>query len=243
MLAGVPTTGRWERAAEWPLTAAAAAFLAAYAAPIIVPALPLPLVALCGTVVWVTWALFALDFVVRVALTDQRARYVLRHWLDVVIIALPLLRPLRLLRLVTLLQVLNRRASDELRGKVTVYVAGGSGLLAFCGALAVLDAERSNPEANIENFGDALWWAITTMTTVGYGDRYPTTGEGRLVAAALMIGGITLLGTVTASLASWLVEHVTAAEQKEVEDLRGEVRALSAKLDRLLDQFSDQGSS
>ena len=118
----------------------------------------------------------------------------------------PLLRPLRLLRLATLLKVMNRKASTGLRGKVAIYVVGGSALLAFCGALAVLDAERANPDRNIVSFGDAIWWAITTMTTVGYGDRYPTTGIGRLAAAALMVGGITLLGVVTATFASWFIE-------------------------------------
>jgi voltage-gated potassium channel len=58
------------------------------------------------------------------------------------------------------------------------------------------------PDANITDFGDAIWWAVTTMTTVGYGDRYPVTSAGRMVAFALMIGGIALLGTATATLAS-----------------------------------------
>src|SRR5215207_9795134 len=112
--------------------------------------------------------------------------------------------------------VLNRHAASGLRGKVAIYVVGGSSLLAFCAALAVLDAERRNPGANITDFGEAMWWAVTTMTTVGYGDRFPTTGPGRLVATALMVAGIALLGTVTATLASWLVEQVSRAEEREV---------------------------
>jgi voltage-gated potassium channel len=60
----------------------------------------------------------------------------------------------------------------------------------------------SGSHANIKTFGDALWWALSTMTTVGYGDRYPTTGEGRLVAGGLMLAGVALLGVITASLAS-----------------------------------------
>src|SRR5512133_3644135 len=105
---------------------------------------------------------------------------------------------------------------DSLSG---IYVAGGNSLHALCAALAVLDAERSSPDANISDFGDAIWWAVTTMTPVGYGDHYPVTAAGRLVAFGLMIGGIALLGTVTATLASWLVETV-AAEKEQTEDLQ-----------------------
>jgi voltage-gated potassium channel Kch len=116
---------------------------------------------------------FVVDIVVRLALADERLRYLIRHWYDVLMIALPLLRPLRLLRLIPLLSVLNRRAKIRLRGRIAIYLASGASLLAFCAAIAVLDAERSSPDANIIDFGDAIWWAGSTMATVGYGDRYP----------------------------------------------------------------------
>jgi voltage-gated potassium channel len=223
---------RWERASEWPLMVAAVVFLAAYAVPILDPDLPSWLLDLCRSLSWITWGIFVVDIVVRLFLADERLRYLVRHWYDVLVLALPLLRPLRLLRLIPLLSVLNRRATMRLRGRVGVYVVGGASLLAFCAALAVLDAERSSPDANISDFGDAIWWAVTTMTTVGYGDHYPVTPAGRLVAFGLMIGGIALLGTVTATLASWLVETV-AAEKEQAEDLQVTVRRLEDKIDRL----------
>jgi len=228
-------TQRWERAAEWPLMVAAVAFLAAYAIPILDPALGPAALGTLRRVSWLTWALFALDYLARLVLADHKHSYVLRHLLDLAVIALPLLRPLRLLRLVPLLRVLNRRAATTLRGRVAVYVAGGSALIAFCGALAVLDAERANPEANITTFGDAAWWAVTTMTTVGYADRFPSTGVGRLAAVGLMVAGIALLGTVTATLASWLVEQINVAQEEEVLDLQAEVSELHRKLDALLE--------
>lgn len=230
----------WEHRTEWPLTGAAIAFLAAYAIPIIHPALPAWAQKTCTWVSWGTWVLFAVDYVIRLALTDRRLRYAARHWLDLLIIVLPLLRPLRLLRLATLLTFLNRKASTNLRGKVAIYVAGGSTLIAFCAALAVLDAERASPDANITTFGDAMWWAITTMTTVGYGDRYPTTLTGRLAAVALMVGGITILGVVTATLASWLVERVSGADET-TSDLRDEVRELRTEVARLADKLDQTG--
>jgi len=224
---------RWEKLTEWPLTAAAVIFLVAYASPIIWPGEDPRLTVLCRAAVWVTWGVFAVDFGVRVALAERRGRYVLKHWLDVLIIALPLLRPLRLLRLVTLLKVLNRRATSGLRGRVAIYVAGGSALLAVCGALAELSVERGRG-GNIASFGDALWWAATTMTTVGYGDRYPVTGQGRLIAVALMLSGIALLGVVTATVATWLVEHVASAEQEQTRDLQQQLDEVRIQLDEVL---------
>jgi voltage-gated potassium channel len=234
---------RWERATDWPLIIAGVIFLVAYAVPILNPDLPRWLLAACIWLTWITWAIFVLDFVVRLSLADERPRYLLRHWYDVLVVLLPLLRPLRLLRLIPLLIALNRRAQIRLRGRVVIYIAGGASLLAFCAALAALEAERSNPEANITNFGDAIWWAVTTMTTVGYGDQYPVTGVGRLVAFGLMVGGIALLGSVTATLASWLIESLEA-EQEQVEDLQITVRRLEAKIDRLsAEPGRDQGPS
>ena len=214
---------------------AALAFLVAYAVPILNPDLPDWVATTCRWFAWVAWALFVADYLARLLLATNRRRYILRHPLDLLVIVLPLLRPLRLLRLIALLNVLNRRVGRRLRGRLAVYVAGGAALLAFCAALAVLDAERSSPEANITSFGDATWWAITTMTTVGYGDQYPVTTVGRLVAVTLMLGGITLLGVVTATLASWLVEAVEA-EQQESNDMRAEIRTLHQKLDQLVSQ-------
>jgi len=147
---------------------------------------------------------------------------------------------LRLLRLVTLLNFLNRRAGDSLRGRVAVYVVGSTSLILFVSSLAVLEAEREHEGSNITTFGDALWWAMTTVTTVGYGDRYPTTVTGRFVAAGLMLAGIALLGVVTASLATWLLAKIREVEQdvesvtqRDVEALTREVQALRAEVARL----------
>ena len=189
-------------------------FLAAYALPVLDPDLPIWLLDLCRWLSWIAWGIFVVDLLVRLTLADERLRYLGRHWYDLLVIVLPLLRPLRLLRLIPLLSVLNRRAQSGLRGRVAIYVAGGASLLAFVAALAVLDVERSSPDANIGDFGEAIWWAVTTMTTVGYGDHYPVTSIGRAVGFGLMLGGIALLGTVTATLASWLVETVDAEKEQ-----------------------------
>lgn len=175
---------RWEAAANWPLTGAAILFLAAYAVPILEPSLAQPWPGVCRLLTWVTWALFALDYPARLGLSRSRRLFVRQNLLDLAVVGLPLLRPLRLLRLVTLLTVLNRYAGGSLRGRVAVYVSGSTVLTLFVASLAVLDAERGHTQANIATFGDALWWAMTTVTTVGYGDRFPVSGTGRFIAGA-----------------------------------------------------------
>ena len=99
----------------------------------------------------------------------------------------------------------------------------------------MLDAERGHG-GPIESFGDALWWAMATVMTVGYGDMYPVTAAGRLIATALMIAGIAVLGVVTASLASWLIERVTDAGEDVAQDTRSEIAELTAEV-RLLRQL------
>jgi voltage-gated potassium channel len=225
----------WERRAEWPLTFAALLFLVAYAVPILWPGVPSATTTACSVVVWATWVLFVVDYVVRLVAAQSRGRFVVRHLLDLAAVALPLLRPLRLLRLVLLLRVVNREASESLRGRVVVYVAGGASFLAFLGALSVLDAERGASGSNIEDFPTALWWAVTTMTTVGYGDHFPVTEQGRLAAVLLMIGGVALLGVVTATLASWLVRAVAQEEDDSTESLRVEIDGLRSEVRALTD--------
>ncbi|MGG5259684.1 potassium channel family protein [Phycicoccus avicenniae] len=205
---------RWERRAEVPLLLLAVAFLLAYAWPVLDPRLDSDLRSFLTVASWTVWGAFAVDFSARVWLAEHRVEYVARHWYDVALIVLPMLRPLRLLRLLAFARVLNRSAASSLIGRVSTYVAGVAILAVFLGAIAVLDAEQNAPTANITSFGDALWWASTTVTTVGYGDRYPVTTEGRFVAVALMIVGIAVVGAVTASIATWMVGQVQRASSE-----------------------------
>lgn len=228
---------RWERRADWPLTGAALAFLVAWSWPILQPDLTDRWVWVCWVVTWVAWGVFAVDYVVRLWLAEDRRRFVRRHLLDLAVVVLPILRPLRLLRLITLLTVLNRRAGSSLRGRVVTYVVGASSLVTYVASVAMLSVERHAPGANIKTFGDSLWWALVTMMTVGYGDRYPVTPTGRVIGAGLMICGVALLGIVTATLASWLVDRVSDANQeqqtatrRDIAVLQDEIRALRAEL-------------
>jgi voltage-gated potassium channel len=89
---------------------------------------------------------------------------------------------------------------------ITLKVFLFSILIAYIAAVQITIVERPIESSNIKSFGDGLWWALTTVTTVGYGDRFPTTTEGRAIAFALMLVGISLMGVITASVAAWFVK-------------------------------------
>jgi voltage-gated potassium channel len=223
---------RWEHRAEWPLAGVAVVFLVSYSVQVLVRP-PEQVNQVLETVNAGLYLAFVVDYVVRLTLAHRRVRWFFGHLVDLAIVALPFLRPLRLLRLVVLFKVLQRAVGDAIRGRVIIYTVCSAVLLIYVASLAVLDAERSDPRSDITSFGRAVWWAITTVTTVGYGDLAPVTVTGRVIAALLMIGGISLVGVVTATLASWIVQRVAeedeanqTATSAQIDDLRAEVKRL-----------------
>lgn len=228
------TLQRWKSISDWPLTVTAILFLAAYSVQVLMTGAASEV---AGWFLGATWGLFLIDYIVSLLLAPKKTRWFLRNLHVLAVVALPMLRPLRILRLITLISVLQRVAGNALRGRVVIYVIASSALLVYVGALAMYDAEKASAEASITSFGEAVWWAIVTITTVGYGDLTPTTQLGRSIAVGLMIGGIALLGVVTATLASWLVEKVSAEQTKakavateEIQSLRDEIRMLREDL-------------
>ena len=208
------TQERWRRATEWPLAFLSVVFLVAYGYEVIWnlddAASAAPDAVLTGV-----WAAFVIDYAVNLALAPARRRWFVRHAWELAVVALPVLRPLRLLRLLSIVVMLQRTTLSAFRGRVALYAVTGTGLLVLVAGIAVLDAEQNTPGANLVGIGDAWWWAFATITTVGYGDFYPVTLAGRLVAVVLMGCGVALLGSVTALLASWMVEQVNASKRSE----------------------------
>ncbi|MHA7263421.1 potassium channel family protein [Arthrobacter sp. TMN-37] len=232
------TSEMWRARTEWPLAGAAVLFLLIYSVQVIAPlsAAEASALAAANSVIW---AVFLLDFVVNLALAERRWHWLLRNLHELLILVLPMLRPLRLLRLLTLLRVLNRAGGDALRGRLALYVLASAVILSYASALAVLDVEQDAPEGNILTIGDALWWSLTTVTSVGYGDHFPVTVPGRLVASGLMVLGIAVLGVVTATVASWLVESVSTGSADDSADaVQRELAAVRAQLTELTDQLA-----
>ncbi len=223
---------RYEQRTEWPLAAVAILFLALYSVQVLAAPEGRGATVLTAALV-ALYVLFVADYLARLYLADPRGRWFLRHLFDLAIVALPFLRPLRLLSLVVVVNMLQRALGHTIRGKVVAYTVCGAVLIVYAASLAIIDIEADNPDANITRFGDALWWSITTVTT-GYNDLSPLTAEGRIVAVALMIGGISLIGIVTATLASWIVQRVAeedtanqAATTAQINELRQEIRMLA----------------
>ncbi|MEU9008624.1 potassium channel family protein [Streptomyces sp. NPDC048479] len=230
---------RWEERMQTPLLALALAFAVAYAIPIVTPDAKSWVHTVCMVTEWVVWGSFAVDYLVRLTLAPGKMLFVRSHPLDLIAVLLPLVQPLRLLRVVSTLLLVGRRARMAPQITLTTYVGGAVVGLMMFGSLAVLHVERDAPNGNIKTLGDAVWWSFTTMTTVGYGDHAPTTGLGRVLAVGLMLAGIALLGVVTANIAAWFIsrfERDDAEERRQtalLEALTAEVRQLRAEIGRL----------
>ncbi len=189
-------------------------FLTSYAIRVLAPGLPDGVLALCLALMLASWALFAVDYAVRWRLSGQRLRFVRTHWLDTLVLVLPLLRPLRVVKVYEAVQRRHGRPRLALHARVMLYAGLSAVLLGFAGALAVYQQERGAPQASMRTFGDAVWWTCATFATVGYGDVSPVTPVGRLIAVGMMAIGMALLGAVTGTFASWLLQ-VFAREDDE----------------------------
>lgn len=160
--------------------------------------------------------IFLIEFTVRFFKAENKLKFMKWCWIDLIssIPTFGFLRAGRAFRLIRLLRILRAFRSakhlihhiykNKTQGAFTT-VAVIAILMVIFSAISILQVETT-PESNIKTAEDALWWAYVTVTTVGYGDKYPVTTEGRIIAAALMTVGVGLFGTFTAFLASWFVE-------------------------------------
>jgi voltage-gated potassium channel len=195
--------------------------------------------------VWFDWAVCAVffgDFLYTLARAEDRRRYLLTWgWLDL-LSSIPSVEPLRLARSARIARILRLlralRAARMLVRALSLRRPGNSAVTAallgvmclLLASVAILQVER-DPASNILTAEDALWWALSTMTTVGYGDRFPVTLEGRVVGAALMLVGVGLFGVMTAFVASLFVHAEETEIERDVKALRREVGELRALLE------------
>ena len=134
-------------------------------------------------------------------------RFLKRNLVELVSLILPFFRAFRMFRVIVAIGFLTRVA-QSLQGRINLYLGLILPLLVFTCSLGVYEAEHTAPGANITNFGDAVWWAFVTITTIGYGDYYPITFEGRAIAVLLMLSGLALVSLITISLGSWFLSRL-----------------------------------
>ncbi len=191
---------------------------------------------LVGTL-FVLWAVLLVEYLVRLVVTPDRRGYVKRRWAEPATVALPPLQGWHMVgmeKMSLLLYEAELRVEAILKHHSLFRVLIAAAATVFLGAWLVLLFEENTKGSNIHGYPDALWWAVVTVTTVGYGDRYPVSEGGRAVAVVLMLVGIGLIGVLTATVASVFVKEHTDANKEEFKrshaDLGQQLSVISARL-------------
>jgi len=241
---------RFERQTAWPMMALALAIIPLLVVPLLVdlsPGAETTLYALD----WFIWAAFVLEYGIRLYLAPNKRYFVSHNVIDLLFVLIPFLRPLRVVRsarafallratrgAVVLLRAVHAVQNVLKRHKlgytllIAMVVVVGSGLL-------VATIEEASPDRNIQSFPDGLWWAVTTVTTVGYGDKVPVTALGRAIGAGVMVLGIGLFGLLAASLASSFVEKDI---EKELDPQMAQIDERLARIETLLGNLQPTAS-
>jgi len=186
---------------------------------------------------------FISDFIFRFYKAKNKLLFMKWGWIDIIssIPTIDFLRWGRLVRIFRILRILRAFKSTKLlisflfknRAQSSIVSAALiSFLLLVFSSIAMMSFE-DDPNSNIKSPMDAIWWGFATITTVGYGDKFPVTVEGRIVAIILMIAGVGLFGTFTAYVATLFMEPEQKKEESEIALLRKEITILSGKIDFL----------
>ncbi len=212
---------RWERVMTWPLLVLGAAFIVAYSVLVLDegeldPAWRNTMLLTAA----VTWLVFGIDYLVRLVVTPMRWRwhFVTHSLIDLLSVLIPLFRAFRVMHLLREVPYLRLKTGNAVRTRIIAYMVGYAVLFVYFIALATLQAERNAPGATITDFGLAIWWAIVTIATVGYGDTYPVTVVGRLYATGLMIGGIAIVGAASATMISFISDKIGVTLHRDIRD-------------------------
>ena len=188
--------------------------------------------------------LLLVDFGIRLKRAESKLAFLKWGWIDLVasIPNVPFLRIGRLVRILRVIRLLRAiRATQKISSLVfknkirtgfTSVALTSFLLIMFC-SVGILVCEQDDPGANIKTAGDAIWWSVSTITTVGYGDVYPVTGEGRILAMFLMISGIGLFGILSGLAASFFV----GPKQKSIVQEENRILARLEKLEEKIDQL------
>ena len=197
--------------------------------------------ALLGRADDVVCGVFLMDFFVHWRLAPSRKAFFRTGWIDL-LSSIPqitwlrwgrVFRVFRILRALSSFQAVYAHFRAERARGAFVFVGLLSVIALLFATIAVYEVERFHPGSNIHSGGDSLWWAFATITTIGYGDHYPVTAAGRVVAVVLVVFGLSFFGTFTAYVASYFLEKAQLKEESDIHHLIHEVRHLREKIEQL----------
>lgn len=232
---GEKNLAAWEERSSRPMFVASVLYLLAFAAPIMSTRIQEPYDGYLNIIQMIMWGLFAADYCVRLYLAPRRLYFITHNLMNLAIVLLPAWRIVSFLAMIHLTANRQYKRLSELGMKLFGYTA----IFIIMFALSIYSVESSEPGAMIRDLPTAYWWMFTTLATVGYGDVYPVTGIGRVIAVIVMLYGGGLVAVATGALASWIIEKFGGREEQEypatkadVDDLRQEISELRALLAR-----------
>ena len=232
---GEKNLAAWEERSSTPMFVASVLYLLAFAAPIMSTRIQEPYDAYLNIIQMILWGLFAADYCIRLYLAPRRLYFITHNLMNLAIVLLPAWRIVSFLSMIYMTANRQYKRLSELAVKLFGYTA----IFIIMFALAIYSVESSEPGAMIRDLPTAYWWTFTTLATVGYGDVYPITGIGRVIAVVVMLYGVGMVAVATGALASWIIEKIGGREEQEypatkadVDDLRQEISELRALLAR-----------
>lgn len=232
---GEKNLAAWEERSSTPMFVASVLYLLAFAAPIMSTRIQEPYDGYLNIIQMILWGLFAADYCIRLYLVPRRLYFITHNLMNLAIVLLPAWRIVSFLAMIHLTANRQYKRLSELAVKLFGYTA----IFIIMFALAIYSVESSEPGAMIRDLPTAYWWTFTTLATVGYGDVYPVTGIGRVIAVVVMLYGVGMVAVATGALASWIIEKIGGREEQEypatkadVDDLRQEISELRALLAR-----------
>ena len=232
---GEKNLAAWEERSSRPMFVASVLYLLAFAAPIMSTRIQEPYDGYLNILQLILWGLFAADYCIRLYLAPRRLYFITHNLMNLAIVLLPAWRIVSFLAMIHLTTNRQYKRLSELSVKLFGYTE----IFIIMFALAIYSVESSEPGAMIRDLPTAYWWTFTTLATVGYGDVYPITGIGRVIAVVVMLYGVGMVAVATGALASWIIEKIGGREEQEypatkadVDDLHQEISELRALLAR-----------
>ena len=204
---------QWEAITSWPLLALSLVFVGLSTLLLADPEVSLQTEVFAVMGILVLWVIFFADFAVRLVLSRGRWLYFKTHIFEAISLLFPILRAFLLVVYLWRLPQF-RRSRQHQRLRFMLVAAAFGFVFVYVASTLVWLVEHSVPGATIVSFGDAIWWGFVTITTVGYGDYYPITVPGRIIAVGLMLGGIVIIGSVSATVISALNDQMTKGIEK-----------------------------